>query len=127
MKQIGLVFNGVWSQYATATSPKYRDIYELIYVHDLDYEKIRDLKALVIPFQSNQEALVRRQDALYRFLSDGKKVAVFGDSLPLWIDAQWEDRPVNNYWWVENPNNPPISETNYEHPVYQGTSVTQGP
>ncbi len=27
---------------------------------------------------------------------------------------------MNNYWWVENPNNPPISETNYEHPVYQG-------
>ncbi len=120
MQQIGLVFNGVWSQYAMATAPKYRDIYELVYVHDLSYEAVRHLQALVIPFQSNQEALVRRRDALYRFLSDGKKIAVFGDSLPLWLDAQWEDRPVNNYWWVENPKNPPISQTKYEHPVYQG-------
>lgn len=120
MKQIGLVFNGVWSQYAMATAPKYRDLYELIYVHDFSYDRIQHLKALVVPFQSNQEALVRRKDALYQFLSDEKKIAVFGDSLPLWIDAQWEDRPVNNYWWVENPNNPPISETNYKHPVYQG-------
>ena len=120
MKQIGLVFNGVWSQYAMATAPKYRDIYELIYVHEMDYERIHHLKALVIPFQSNQEALVRQKDALYRFLSDGKKIAVFGDSLPLWLDAQWEDRPVNNYWWVKDPNKPPISETNYEHPVYRG-------
>ncbi len=58
MKQIGLVFNGVWSQYAMATSPKYRDIYELIYVHEFSYERIQHLRALIIPFQSNQEALV---------------------------------------------------------------------
>ncbi len=120
MKQIGLVFNGVWSQYAMATAPKYRDLYELVYVHELVDVSIRHLQALVIPFQSNQEALVRRKDTLYRFLSEEKKIAVFGDSLPLWLDAQWEDRPVNNYWWVENPNNPPISETNYDHPVYRG-------
>ncbi len=75
---------------------------------------------MIIPFQSHQGALAQHKDALYRFLADEKKIAVFGDSTPLWLDAQWEDRPVNNYWWVENPNNPPISETNYDHPVYRG-------
>ncbi len=39
-KKIGLIFNGVWSQYATAVAPKYRDIFELVYVHDLSYEAI---------------------------------------------------------------------------------------
>jgi hypothetical protein len=31
---------------------------------------------------------------------------VEGDSSANWLDAKWEDRPVNNYWWVDNPNNP---------------------
>lgn len=120
MKKIGLIFNGVWSQYAVAVAPKYRDFFELVYVHDLDYAAVSHLEALIIPFQSHQGALARHKADLYRFLADGKKIAVFGDSTPLWLDAQWEDRPVNNYWWVADPNNPPISETDYDHPVYQG-------
>ncbi len=119
-KKIGLVFNGVWSQYATAVAPKYRDIFELVYVHDLNDAAVAHLQALVIPFQSHQAALAQHKDTLYRFLADDKKIAVFGDSTPLWMDAQWEDRPVNNYWWVENPDRPPISETDYSHPVYEG-------
>jgi len=121
--RIGLVFNGVWSQYAFAMAPKYRALYRLLYVHDLTDEAVRGLSALVIPFQSNQPALAARKEVLYRFLAAGKKVVVFGDSQPRWLDAQWEDRPVNNYWWVTNPNNPPVSETNYDHPVYRGLSA----
>ncbi|MEM8964023.1 MAG: hypothetical protein AAGD38_21235 [Acidobacteriota bacterium] len=120
--KIGLLFNGVWSQWAFATAPKYRDLYELIYVHHLDYERIRHLDALIVPFQSHQAAISRRADAIYRFLADGKKVAVFGDSDVAWIDATWEWRPVNNYWWVEDPSSPPISHTDFAHPVYQGLS-----
>jgi hypothetical protein len=47
---------------------------------------------------------------------------VEGDSTADWLDAAWEDRPVNNYWWVTDPENPPISETDFSHPVYQGLS-----
>jgi len=117
---IGLLYNGVWSQHAFATAPKYRDLYRLIYVHDLDAEALEDLSALVIPFQSDQATIAAKKDLLYDFLAAGKKIAVFGDTTPEWIDAQWEDRPVNNYWWVETPDQPPISHTDYSHPVYQG-------
>lgn len=117
---IGLVFNGVWSQYAFATAPKYRPYYRLIYVHDLTCDAVEPLEALVIPFQSNQEALTQRQDVLYDFLADGKKLVVFGDSDPEWLEATWEDRPVNNYWWVEDPTSPPITDTDYSHPIYDG-------
>ncbi len=119
---IGLVFNGVWSQYAFAMAPKYKSIYDLVYVYDLSAERISGLEALVIPFQSNQQELTRKKSVLYDFLAAGKKIAVFGDSQPDWLDAHWEDRPVNNYWWVEDPTNPPISKTDYGHPVYQGLS-----
>lgn len=122
---IGLIFNGVWSHYAMATAPKYRDIYKLIYVYDLTDEAVADLDALVIPFQSNQGELAARQAVIYDFLNQGKKVFVEGDSTADWLDAQWEDRPVNNYWWVENPNNPPVSDTNYDHPIYQGLTPRQ--
>lgn len=125
MAKIGMIFNGVWSQYAMATAPKYRDIYQLIYVYDLDQAAVADLDALVIPFQSNQSALTEKKAILYDFLAQGKKVFVEGDSSTDWLDARWEDRPVNNYWWVDNPNNPPVSETNYDHPVYRGLTPRQ--
>ena len=118
--RIGLVFNGVWSQYAMATAPKYAGIYELLYVHDLSQLLLDDLDAIVIPFQSHQKAIELHKDVLYRFLASGRKIAVFGDSTPTWLDAEWEDRPVNNYWWVADPKNPPISQTDYSHPVFNG-------
>lgn len=125
MAKIGLIFNGVWSHYAMATAPKYRDIYELIYVYDLDKAAVAHLDALVIPFQSNQVALTEQRDIIYDFLARDKKVFVEGDSSTDWLDARWEDRPVNNYWWVETPNNPPVSKTDYSHPVYQGLTPRQ--
>lgn len=125
MAKIGLIFNGVWSHYAMATAPKYRDIYQLIYVYDLDTTNLSELDALVIPFQSNQLALTEHRQIIYDFLAAGKKVFVEGDSSTAWLDARWEDRPVNNYWWVENPNNPPVSQTDYSHPVYVGLTPRQ--
>jgi len=117
---IGLLFNGVWSQYALASAPKYQQHYELLYVHELTMDQLQDRAAIVIPFQSHQEAIFRHKDLLYRFLADGKKIVVFGDSTPKWIDAQWEDRPVDNYWWVKDPNNPPVAHTDHTHPVFNG-------
>ena len=124
-KKIGLIFNGVWSHYTYAKATKYRELYELLYVHDLSSEKLAAVDALAIPFQSNHKAIALHKDLIYDFLAKGKKVFVEGDSSATWLDASWEDRPVNNYWWVKDPNNPPVSETNYEHPVYQGLSPRQ--
>ena len=119
-KKIGLVFNGGWAIYALANAPKYRDIYELLYVYDIDWDLIKNLDAIVVPFLSNHKAIAEKKDLFYRFLSEGKKIVVEGDSTEDWLDATWVDRPTNNYWWVANPDNPPISKTDYEHPVYKG-------
>ncbi|WP_210513823.1 hypothetical protein [Hymenobacter terricola] len=125
MSNIGLIFNGVWSHYALATAPKYRDSYRLLYVHDLNAAAVQDLAALVIPFQSNQAVLTEKKEIIYDFLRAGKKVFVEGDSRTSWLPAQWEDRPVNNYWWVTDPNNPPVADTDFSHPVYQGLTPRQ--
>lgn len=120
MQRIGLIFNGVWSHYVFAMAPKYRDLYQLLYVYELDQESIRHLDALVIPFQSNHAELSRQRAVLYGFLKPGKKIFVEGDASPDWLEATWEDRPVNNWWWVKEPYNPPVAQTNYAHPVYTG-------
>ncbi len=125
MAKIGLIFNGVWSHYALATAPKYRDLYRLLYIHDLDAAAVQDLAALVIPFQSNQAVLAEKQAVIYDFLAAGNKVFVEGDSSATWLDAQWEDRPVNNYWWVTDPARPPVAHTDYGHPVYRGLTPRQ--
>lgn len=119
-KKIGLIFNGVWSHYTFAKAPKYKNIFELIYVYDLSDELVKDFDALVIPFQSNQKELSNKKDVLYHFLAQGKKIFIEGDCTNNWLDAVWEDRPVNNYWWVTNPNTPPVTETDFSHPVYTG-------
>ena len=120
MPKIGLIFNGVWSQYTFAKAPKYKDIFELLYVYDLSKEKLENMDALCIPFQSNQQALALNKELLYEFLRQDKKIFIEGDSSADWLDARWENRPVNNYWWVTNPENPPVSQTNYNHPIYNG-------
>lgn len=120
MQNVALLFNGVWSHYVFATAPKYRDIYRLIYVHDLTDAHLAGMRALVIPFQSNQDAIAERKEVIYRFLAEGKTVFVEGDSRPDWIGAKWEDRPVNNYWWVTDPNNPPVASTDFQHPLFRG-------
>jgi hypothetical protein len=119
-KKIGLLFNGVWSHYSFAKAPKYRDLYELIYVYDLSSEALDNVCALVVPFQSNHNAIAEKKEMLYDFLAKGNKVFVEGDSSANWLDAQWEDRPVNNYWWVTDPQNPPVTETDDSHPIYNG-------
>lgn len=121
--QIGLLFNGVWSHYTFATAPKYKDLFRLIYIHDLDAQSLEGLKALIIPFQSNQKVIAANKDLIYDFLAGGNKVFIEGDSSMDWIDARWEDRPVNNYWWVDDPENPPVSETDFSHPVYKGLTA----
>lgn len=119
-KQIGLIFNGVWSQYTFAKSPKYREIIELLYVYDLTFESVNQYQALMIPFQSNHKELAVKKEILYRFLEEGKKIFIEGDCSNDWLDAIWEDRPVNNYWWVTHPDQPPVAETDHTHPVYKG-------
>ncbi len=118
--KIGLIFNGVWSHYSFARATKYRDLYDLLYIHDLNAEDLQDKEALVIPFQSHHKAIAGKRQLIYDFLATGKKVFVEGDSSADWLEAQWEDRPVNNYWWVKDPENPPVSDTDYSHPVYRG-------
>lgn len=120
--KIGLLFNGVWSQYAFAKATKYRDLYRLLYVHDLEEAQLHSCQALVIPFQSDHQAIAQRKAWIYDFLAAGKKVFVEGDSSANWLEAQWEDRPVNNYWWVKDPQNPPVSECDRSHPIYRDLS-----
>jgi len=120
IKKIGLIFNGVWSQYAFAKATKYRDLYKLLYIHDLDAAQMDAVDALAIPFQSNHRAIAQRRDLLYDFLAQGKRVFVEGDSSAQWLDATWEDRPVNNFWWVKDPHNSPVSATDHSHPIYNG-------
>ncbi len=125
MKKIGLIFNGVWSHYTFATAPKYKELIKMIYVYDLSENELNGLDALIVPFQSNQKELAKHKDLMYDFLKNGKKVFVEGDTSMDWIDAKWEDRPVNNYWWVDDPNNPPVHETDFSHPIYNGLTPRQ--
>lgn len=123
-KPIALIFNGVWSHFAVARSPKYREFMELVYVHDLALTDLSRYQALIVPFQTDHCALSSHREALYAFLALGRKVAVFGDAAH-WIDAEWQDRPVNNYWWAEDASQPPIAHTRFDHPLFAGLTPRQ--
>lgn len=119
MAPIAMIYNGVWSHYVAANAPKYRPFYDLRYVHDIRPGDLDGYRAVVVPFQSHQPALARIRVAVMAVAERGGKVFVEGDAS--WIDdATWADRPVNNYWWVTDPNNPPAQHTDFDHPVYRG-------
>jgi hypothetical protein len=118
MSRIAMIYNGVWSHYAVAKAPKYRALFDLLYVHDIKAGDLDAYQAVVVPFQSHQGAMRALCSEIFSVLARGGKVFVEGDSN--WLDATWEDRPVNNYWWVTDPKNPPAAQTDYSHPVYTG-------
>lgn len=118
MSRIAMIYNGVWSHYAVANAPKYRALFDLLYVHDIKSGDLEAYQAVVVPFQSHQPAMRALRGEVFSVLAHGGKVFVEGDST--WLDATWEDRPVNNYWWVTDPKNPPAAQTDYAHPVYSG-------
>jgi hypothetical protein len=125
MKPIAMLFNGVWSQYTFATAPKYRDFFELLYIHDLNETQLANYSALVIPFQSHLQALAEHQALLDGFLAKGGTIAAFGDSASSGFGAHWEDRPVNNHWWKETPDAPPVALTDFSHPLFAGLTPRQ--
>lgn len=116
-RPIALVFNGVWSQYAVATAPKYRDLIDLVYVHDLPRVDLSAYRGVIVPFQSDHTALAAEQARLYAYLSGGGRLAVFGDSAH-WLDAEWVTRPLDNHWWKTEPTSPPVAHTRFDHPLF---------
>lgn len=123
MAPIAMIYNGVWSHYTMARAPKYRELYDLLYVHDIKAGDLDGYAAVVVPFQSNQRALEELRDAMFGVLARNGKIFVEGNAT--WLDATWEDRPVNNYWWASDPGNPPAQDTDYSHPVYRGLTARQ--
>jgi hypothetical protein len=123
--RIGLCFNGVWSHRIFAEANKYRDLYRLIYVHELTDAALEGLDALVIPFQSDHETLTAKAPILESFLARGRTIAVFGDASS-WIGAHWEDRPVNNYWWTDPNARPPVECVVSDHPMYSQLAPRHG-
>ena len=123
-RPIGMIFNGVWSHYVIATAPKYRACVELIYVHDLAATDVSHLGGLIVPFQSDHEALADCREQLYGFLARGGHMAVFGDSAH-WLDAEWVERPLDNHWWKTHPATPPVAHTRFDHPLFAGLTSRQ--
>lgn len=118
-RPIAMLFNGVWSQFAVATAPKYRAFFELLYVHEFDTERLAPFRGLVIPFQNDHDAIAKRRDAITRLLASGGRVAVFGNGGE-WLGARWESRPVDNAWWLRTPSRPPVEDTDFAHPLFAG-------
>ncbi|CAM2068329.1 hypothetical protein SCOR_23370 [Sulfidibacter corallicola] len=125
-KPIGLMFNGVWSQHRFAETEPYRDNYELVYTHGLTAERLAPFEVLVVPFQSNRQALSACRHLIFDWLTDGRVLAVFGDNPGDLLPATWEDRPIDNYWWKTDPTRPPIAATDRSHPLYGGLASRHG-
>lgn len=118
MAPIALIYNGGWAPYVMSHASKYRALIDLVYVHDIVPGSLDGYEAVMVPFNAHQKAMKALRDEVFTVLGRGGKVFVEGNST--WLDATWEDRPVNNYWWVTDPTNPPAAVTDYDHPVYAG-------
>ncbi|CAM2009107.1 hypothetical protein [Acanthopleuribacter pedis] len=118
-KPIGLVFNGVWSQHLFAEASEFKKAYELVYIHDLADIDLSGYQAVVVPFQSNGAAMHAHREQFLTYLAKGGFLALFGDHADGFLpDTQWEERHVDNTWWKNRPDQPPITWTDESHPLY---------
>lgn len=94
MSKNALIYSGTNWQYDIFNTEKYKKRFgTLLYVTDISEESLKELDAIIVPRESNQEALLEKADVIRQFLDDGKTVVSFGEiSVPWLPDASWIDR-----------------------------------
>ena len=92
MARIGAIYSGSKWQYDLFTSEKYRPfISDILYVCNLPTTDLSLFDVLIVPRESNQEALLKIRQKLIQFLNKGKLLISFGEVTRPWLPyCIWE-------------------------------------
>ncbi|HOO34251.1 MAG TPA: hypothetical protein PK466_12965 [Thermotogota bacterium] len=94
MSRNALIYSGTKWQEDIFNTEKYRERFgTLLHVADISEETLNPLDAIIIPRESNQEALLEKAELIRQFVENGKTIVSFGEiSVPWLPDADWYDK-----------------------------------
>lgn len=86
---------------------------------DFTLPRLRQLRALVIPFGTRQSRVWDFRAPLFEFMRFGGRVLVQADGPIPWLpNAIWENRPNRNHWWVLHPDMVASPDIDSGHPAF---------
>ena len=120
MRKIAVIYSGHAPHYRTFHEPKFAQyISELIYLPELENTDLTPFDVLIVPSQLNANLLLKSAQKLREFANEGKVVVALGPQPWEWLPNQnWEDRPTNFWWWLEENPDSGLRVNNEDHPFY---------
>ncbi len=118
---MGVVLTGLTPVAGFAAAAVRQGLADPIALVDFTLERVRQYRALVVPFRSHHSRLWDHRAVLFEFLRMGGRVFLQADAPIPWLsDAVWEDRPGRNYWWVTKPEMASGTPMDPSHAAYMG-------
>ena len=92
-KKIGVIFSGLHFHHHLFTRPEYQEDVELVYIRRLASVDLLKYNVLIVPRESNQEALMTARGRIAQFLNQGRTLVSFGEMVLPWLPGLvWENR-----------------------------------
>lgn len=132
MVRIGAIYSGSKWQYDLFSSEKYRPfISNILYACNLPTTELSVFDVLIIPRESNQEALLKARQKIIQFLNKGGLLISFGEVSRPWLPyCVWEDfYPHFKYgkgsskWDKGKLDTKPFKLLNPRHPLFKNLKI----
>jgi hypothetical protein len=130
-RRIGVVYSGLHFHYNLFTRPEYEDI-ELVYIRRLGNVDLEGYDVLIVPRESNQEALYAQRDRLVRYLDHGGTIMSFGEVVVPWLPGLVWNKKMPRISLPENADSNYIPGTVHtevlrieepDHSLFQGIGL----
>lgn len=120
MRKIAALYSGNSAHYRTFHEPKFaQHISKVIYLPEFLDTDISEFDVLIVPSQLNSHLLLKSAQKIREFADEGKIVVAFGPQPWDWLPNQnWEERPTNFWWWLEENADSGLRTKNEDHPFY---------
>lgn len=121
MRKIAVIYSGHAPHYRTFHEPKFAQyINKLIYLPEFEETDLTPYDVLIVPSQLNSKLLLKAAPKIHAFADSGKVVVAFGPQPWDWLPNQnWEHRPTNFWWWLEENADSGLRVKNEDHPFHK--------
>lgn len=125
MRKIAVIYSGNAAHYRTFHEAKYAQYIEaLLYLPDFQEADLDRFDVLIVPSQLNNRLLLQAKEKIDAFAEKGGIVVAFGPQPWEWLPNQnWEERPTNFWWWLEENAQSGLFLANPSYPLFQYISL----
>lgn len=126
MRKIAALYSGHAPHFRTFHEPKINQYLEkVIYLPKFQESDLDDIDVLIVPSQLHHKFLLAAVPSIYRFADKGGIIVAFGPQPWEWIPEQnWESRPTNFWWWLEQGADSGLRLVAPDYPLFRDRHLT---